>query len=305
MGRFEPSRWALLPLAAILFACQGKPAGSPVPAHPTSTRPAPTVALPPATPTPQAVAPTSSSPAACLEEPDRWSLIPIESGGKPVSPPSQRIDPPCVYEALARDLARTLIPAPDALIPSVADRTLSVPWFWAPGTEIPQTQVRPDRPGDFVAFYDARGRKIDEFFLPYTAVATGDPDFPVLVYIYDDKPQEAWGTLHREGEEDLWVRYEIQGGEVVRSVIVMVYDAQARRWVPGAYPRNAPTPRAVHAVPAGSAEQLAGLFGLPLWRRGELLARAGLKDIFPDSVNPAALKPAATFVVSPEGMERR
>jgi hypothetical protein len=50
---------------------------------------------------------------------------------------------------------------------------------------------------------------------------------------------------------------------------------------------------------------VAALFGLPLWRRGELLARFGLKDIFPESVNPAEAKPIGTLIVRPDGAEAR
>ncbi len=314
--RLRPAAYALLltlGLVAVVFLWAFFQSRQALPAErPAPTLPPPTATAIFATATAIASRPTATPAPLCPEDPRVWALVEIRpfldpKTGKSVQlpKPPQRIDPPCVYEALARDLARTLVPNPDVPIPSATGRTLSVPWFWAPGTEIIQTQVIPRQARDFVAFYDARGRKIDDLYLPYTAVATGDPDFPVLVYIYQDEPQLAWGTLHQEGEEDLWVRYEIRGGEVDRTVLVMVYDAKARRWVPGLYPRDAPRPRSVHAVPAGSAEDLAGLLGLPLWRRGELLARAGLKDIFPDSVNPAALKPAATFVISPEGMERR
>ncbi|WP_159461577.1 hypothetical protein, partial [Thermoflexus hugenholtzii] len=58
-------------------------------------------------------------------------------------------------------------------------------------------------------------------------------------------------------------------------------------------------------VPAGSAEDLAKLFGLPLWRRSELLARFGLKEIFPEAVDPSKAKPIGTLIVSPEGTEAR
>jgi hypothetical protein len=50
---------------------------------------------------------------------------------------------------------------------------------------------------------------------------------------------------------------------------------------------------------------VAALFGLPLWRRGKLLARFGLKEIFPDSVDPAKAKPAFTVIVRPDGAEAR
>jgi len=170
--------------------------------------------------------------------------------------------------------------------------------------EVPQVRVSPERTMEFGARYDASGKPIDPFYLPYTAVAVGDPDFPVLVYVYQDSLAMAWGRLHREGEEDLWARYLIQDGEAIRAVTAWFYDAKARRWISGAYPSPFP-PRWVHAVPAGSAEDLAKLFGLPLWRRSELLARFGLRDPFAGPVDSSTLQPVAGFVVSPAGMERR
>jgi hypothetical protein len=84
----------------------------------------------------------------------------------------------------------------------------------------------------------------------------------------------------------------------------VAYDAKARRWVRIAYKRPLP-PRDIHAVPAGSAEDLAKLFGLPLWRRSELLARFGLEEIFPETINPSTVKPIGTLIISPEGAEAR
>ena len=83
----------------------------------------------------------------------------------------------------------------------------------------------------------------------------------------------------------------------------LAYDARLRRWVGAAKIFPLP-PRDVHAVPAGSAEDVAKLFGLPLWRRAELLARAGLQDPFPESIDPSTVKPIGTLIVSPEGEER-
>jgi hypothetical protein len=84
----------------------------------------------------------------------------------------------------------------------------------------------------------------------------------------------------------------------------VVYDAKARRWVRIAYKLPLP-PRDIHAAPAGSAEDLAKLFGLPLWRRSELLARFGLEEIFPETINPSTVKPIGTLIISPEGAEAR
>jgi hypothetical protein len=182
---------------------------------------------------------------------------------------------------------------------------LSVPWFWAPGMEAPTIRLAPERRNVFEIGYDAQGKRIDALYLPYTAIATGDPDFPVLVYVYEDRPQAAWTRNRQEGrEEDLWVRIQLQGGEVRRSVAGVVYDAKARRWVRIAYKLPLP-PRDIHAVPAGSAEDLAKLFGLPLWRRSELLTRFGLEEIFPETINPSTVKPIGTLIISPEGTEAR
>ena len=50
---------------------------------------------------------------------------------------------------------------------------------------------------------------------------------------------------------------------------------------------------------------MAALFGLPLWRRGELLARFDVKDIFPGAVDPAKAKPDFTAIIRPDGAEAR
>jgi len=286
----------------------------------TGARPAPTLPPPTATAvfaavTATARAPTPTPAPACPEDPRAWALVPLQAGlrdpktGKPIQlpKPPQRIDPPCVYEGLARDLARSLVPNPDFPAPAVRGKTLSVPWFWAPGMEAPTIRVIVDQGvGYFEADYDAGGRRIEDLFLPYTAVATGDPDYPVLVYVYRDLPGVAWALGRRvESEEPFqWLRFRLEGGEVARFVSPAVYEAKTRRWVWIQYATPLP-PRDTHAVPAGSAEDVAALFGLPLWRRGELLARFGLKDIFPESVNPAEAKPIGTLIVCPDGAEAR
>jgi hypothetical protein len=319
--RFE--RWAIALVAVILAAagsaCQGRPAGPSETARPTSTPPPP--ASPTATAT-QAVlkietptpTPAPASASVCPEDPRAWQLVPLQAGlrdpktGKPIQlpKPPQRIDPPCVYEGLARDLARSLVPNPDFPAPAVRGKTLSVPWFWAPGMEVPTIRVIVDQGVDFEAGYDAGGRRIETLFLPYTAVATGDPDYPVLAYVYEDLPGVVWALGHEEESEEsfLWVRIRLEGGEAERLVLPVVYEAKTRRWVWIQYATPLP-PRLIHAVPAGSAEDVAALFGLPLWRRGELLARFGLKDIFPESINPAEAKPIGTLIVRPDGAEAR
>ncbi|SNB60168.1 hypothetical protein [Thermoflexus hugenholtzii] len=313
--RLRPATWGLLLtlplLAAFYLLALGLGQRSALPGE----RPAPT--LPPLTKTAvfaavtaTAQAPTRTPAPLCPEDPRLWKLVPIEAGlrdpqtGQPIRlpKPPQRIEPPCVYEGLARDLAHTLVPNPDVPAPSVEGKVLSVPWFWAPGMEVPQVQVESMKPEDFTAYYDAQGKRIDDLYLAYTAVATGDPDFPVLVYIYSDQLQLAWGVSRQEGREDLWGRYRIEGGEVSRAILAVAYDPKTRHWVSIAYKRPFP-PRATHAVPAGSAEDLARLFGLPLWRRSELLSRFGLQDIFPETINPSTVKPIGTLIISPEGAE--
>jgi hypothetical protein len=320
--RFE--RWAIALVAVILAAagsaCQGRPAGPSETARPTSTPPPPVSPTATATQavlkieTPTAT-PAPASASVCPEDPRAWQLVPLQAGlrdpktGKPIQlpKPPQRIDPPCVYEGLARDLARSLVPNPDFPTPAVRGKTLSVPWFWAPGMEVPTIRVIVDQGvGYFEADYDAGGRRIETLFLPYTAVATGDPDYPVLVYVYRDLPGVAWALGRPVGSEEpfQWLRIRLEGGEVARFVFPVVYEAKTRRWVGIQYATPLP-PRDAHAVPAGSAEDVAALFGLPLWRRGELLARFGLKDIFPESVNPAEAKPIGTLIVRPDGAEAR
>jgi hypothetical protein len=246
--RFE--RWAIALVAVILAAagsaCQGRPAGPSETARPTSTPPPP--ASPTATAT-QAVlkietptpTPAPASASVCPEDPRVWQLVPLQGGlrdpktGKPIQlpKPPQRIDPPCVYEGLARDLARSLVPNPDFPAPAVRGKTLSVPWFWAPGMEAPTIRVIVDQGVDFEADYDAGGRRIEDLFLPYTAVATGDPDYPVLVYVYRDLPGVAWALGRGAGGEEslLWARVRLEGGEAARFVFPVVYEAKTRRWV--------------------------------------------------------------------------
>jgi len=318
--RFE--RWAIALVAVILAAagsaCQGRPGRPSETARPTSTPPPP--ASPRATAT-QAVlkietptpTPAPASASVCPEDPRAWQLVPLQVGlrdpktGKPIQlpKPPQRIDPPCVYEGLARDLARSLVPNPDFPAPATRGKTLSVPWFWAPGMEVPTIRVEVGTDYFFEASYDAGGRRIEELFLPYTAVATGDPDYPVLVYVYLDYPGVAWILSRGAGSDESfqWGRVRLEGGEAARFVLAAAYEAKTRRWIPVTYPSL--PPRLAHAVPAGSAEDVAALFGLPLWRRGELLARFGLKEIFPESVDPAKAQPAFTVIVRPDGAEAR
>jgi hypothetical protein len=218
----------------------------------TGARPAPTLPPPTATAvfaavTATARAPTPTPAPACPEDPRAWALVPLQAGlrdpktGKPIQlpKPPQRIDPPCVYEGLARDLARSLVPNPDFPAPAVRGKTLSVPWFWAPGMEAPTIRVD-RRPGGRLLsrpHYDAGGRRIEVLFLPYTAVATGDPDYPVLVYVYEDLPGVAWALGREEESEEsfLWVRIRLEGGEAERLVLPAVYEAKTRRWIPGPY----------------------------------------------------------------------
>jgi hypothetical protein len=316
--RLRPATWGLLftlPLLAAFYLLAlglGQQAALP------GERPAPT--LPPLTKTAifaavtaTAQAPTRTPAPRCPEDPRLWQLVPLQGTlrdpktGQPIRlpKPPQRIEPACVYEGLARDLAHTLVPNPDVPAPSVEDKVLSVPWFWAPGMEVPTIRLAPERTSAFEIGYDAQGKRIDHLYLPYTAIATGDPDFPVLVYVYDDIPQSAWVRSRREGrEEDRWIRIQLREGEVNRAVVGVVYDAKTRRWVDIAYKLPLP-PREVHAAPAGSAEDLAKLFGLPLWRRSELLARFGLKEIFPETINPSTVKPIGTLIIRPEGTEAR
>jgi hypothetical protein len=172
--------------------------------------------------------------------------------------------------------------------------------------EVPTIRVIVGSADYFEARYDTGGKRIETRYVPYTAVATGDPDYPVLAYVYQDDPGVAWvmgRPVNREGPFQ-WLRIRLEDGEVQRVVLPVVYEAKTRRWIWIGYSSPLP-PRDTHAVPAGSAEDVAALFGLPLWRRGELLARFGLKDIFPESVNPAEAKPIGTLIVRPDGAEAR
>jgi hypothetical protein len=317
--RLRPATWALLftlpVLAAFYLLALGLGHRAALPGEqPAPTLPPPTQTAIFAAVTATAQAPTPTRPPLCPEDPRLWRLVSLEGvlrdpqTGRPMPlpKPPQRIEPACVYEGLARDLARTLVPNPDAPVPSVEGRVLSVPWFWAPGMEVPNIQVKTRKNLEFASRYDGQGGQIDSFYLPYTAITTGDPDLPVLVYVYADTPGAAWVMGWREGEDEFWGRYRIEGGGAIRNIQAMAYDLKTQRWVLVSL-LAPPPPRVVHAVPAGSAEEVAQLFGLPLWRRSELLARFGLQDPFPDTVNPANIRPVGTMIIRPEGfvVERR
>jgi len=316
--RLRPAAYALLlplGLAAAVFLWAFFQSRQALPAErPAPTLPPPTATAVFATVTAAASRPTATPAPLCPEDPLLWRLVEIRPDlrdpktGKPIQlpKPPQRIDPPCVYDLLARDLARSLVPNPDFPTPAAPGKTLSVPWFWAPGTEVPAVRVRLKTAAFFESDYDARGRRIETRFLPYTAVATGDPDHPVLAYVYRDDPGAAWALGRRVDREEpfQWLRIRLEGGEVSRFVVPMIYEARTRRWIWSAYPTPLP-PRDFHAVPAGSAESLAELFGLPLWRRSELLSRFGLKEIFPEAVDPAQARPIGTLIIRPDGAEAR
>ncbi|GBD07775.1 hypothetical protein HRbin22_00001 [Candidatus Thermoflexus japonica] len=293
-------RWEMLLLAGALAACQGGPGGS---SPPTPTQPAAPVSPTLAPPTPAAVS-TPASGSACPEDPARWSLVPLSGpGGKPVQPPPQRIDPPCVYQGLWRDLATALFADyTRADVPPLADKKVEVPWYWDPGPEITRKVIGIYLSWGGYLFYDREGRKIDEILTIYTALPTGDPDYPVLVYLYRDSPGAAyivqWGDTP-EGPfsgrvTEIWP-VRLEGGTVLRRVIPVLYHAGVHRWF---LADGKGMLRRMHVVEADGSG-LWEVLGVRGTTRSELGRIFGKKDYFPDRVDLKAYPMEKTLTFTP------
>ncbi len=277
---------------------------------PGEPRPAPT--LPPptwtailATGTAMAARPTPTPAPACPPNPLLWRLVPVKpfldpKTGKPVELPKPlyRIDPPCVYEGFWRDVAGDLFLARSDR-PSVDKWLQNVPWYWEPGTEITRKPFYPTAPSKAAAvFYDRQWKRIDGVLTPYTALATGDPDFPVVIYLYWDYPGSAYWVYWRDGKAESAARTLLQGGTVLRLVTAWFYDVRTGRWYRGDLRRSASYPRWVHAVGADGSG-LWELLGVKGFRRSELAQTFGYQEFSPNEMDPKAIEVRRDLSIGP------
>ncbi|WP_322797893.1 hypothetical protein, partial [Thermoflexus sp.] len=221
--------------------------------------------------------------------------------GQPVQrlKPIYRIEPACVYEGFWRDLAHILF-LTDPPKPTVEKRVENVPWYWSPD---PGFIYRPFRPAwntsmDFT-FYDREGALIDEVLTIYTAVQTGDPDYPVLIHLYRDSPGAAYVVQWEDGRIIRVRPASLEGGTVLRRVGQFLYDARGRRWVyADIIPGIGGYPRGMHATTAdGSALwEILGVRGL---KRSELAKAFGMREFFPERINLKEWKLGKIFRIGP------
>ncbi|WP_322798072.1 hypothetical protein [Thermoflexus sp.] len=275
-------------LAAGIFALQAPPAApQPVPtfAPPTATaivaRIATATASAPPTPTPAPL---------CPDDPRLWQLVEMRpfldpKTGQPIQmlKPYYRIEPLCVYERFWADAARILA-LNDPPAPSVEKWVENVPWYWKPGPDIVYREFRPLKMDRDFLFYDRDGRRIDEVLTAVTAVWTGDPDYPVLVYVYRDSSGAAYRMQWREGRIAHVGPVALPSKEksVVRRVFAFLYDMRSKHWVLG--DTRYRYERAIHAVPEDGS-WMWEIYGVCGFRRSELIERFGLKDFSPERIN--------------------
>ncbi|GBD07777.1 hypothetical protein HRbin22_00003 [Candidatus Thermoflexus japonica] len=310
--RWRPAAYGLLLTLAVaagmllaggIFALQA-PRG----ARPAPTLPPPTATAVFATATATAVRPTATPAPQCPEDPILWKLVEVRpfldpKTQKPVQLPKPiyRIDPPCVYQGLWRDLATALFADyTRADVPPLVDKLVEVPWYWDPGPEITREIIGIYLSWADYLFYDREGRKIDEILTIYTALPTGDPDYPVLVYLYRDSPGAAyivqWGDTP-EGPfsgrvTEIWP-VRLEGGTVLRRVIPVLYHAGVHRWF---LADGKGMLRRMHVVEADGSG-LWEVLGVRGTTRSELGRIFGKKDFFPDRVDLKAypMEKTATF----------
>ncbi|MCS7352178.1 MAG: hypothetical protein RMM10_11785 [Anaerolineae bacterium] len=294
--RWRPAAYGLLAavavilgmmLAAGIFALQAPPAApQPVPtfAPPTATAIAARIA------TATASAPPTPTPAPlCPDDPRLWQLVEMRPFLDPQTEqpvqmlkPTYRIEPPCVYQGLWRDVAHYLFMS-DPPTPTVKKWVRDVPWYWSPEPDFVYRDFFAYRPTAQSYYYDREGWRIDEVITPFTAVWTGDPDYPVLVYLYRDFADAAYGIHWKDGRiEGVWPVI-LHGGQVMRRVDEVLYDAQGKRWVTGDY--RAIYVRMFHTVPEDGS-WMWETYGIRGFRRSELAEVFGMKEILPERINP-------------------
>ncbi|WP_322800337.1 hypothetical protein [Thermoflexus sp.] len=313
--RLRPAAYALLlplGLAAAVFLWAFFQSRQALPAErPAPTLPPPTATAVFATVTAAASRPTATPAPLCPEDPLLWRLVEIRldlrdpKTGKPIQLPKPiyRIDPPCVYQGLWRDLADALFATyTRADVPPKIDKEVEVPWYWDPGPEITRKTISIYLAWMEYLFYDRAGRKIDEVLTPYTALSTGDPDYPVLVYLYRDYPGAAYGVQWEGTIENVFggrvteIRpVRLEGGTVLRRVEPVLYHAGVHRWFLAG---GKGLTRRIHVVDAD---------GLGLWEvlgvrgttRSALGRTFGKKDFFPDQVDLKAYPMQKTLTFTP------
>ncbi len=280
--------------------------------RPAPTLPPPTWTAVLATGTAMAARPTSTPAPACPPNPAQWQLVPVQpfldpQTGRPLELPKplHRLQPPCVYEGLWRDLAYELfLRYTKADIPPAALKMFEIPWYWDPGPEVSRRLVGIAIPTRDFTFYDRSGRRIDEVLTVYTVAFTGDPDYPVAAYVYRDSPGAAYWVQWRgrwaggpEGHIGGIYPVRLQGGSTLRRIEVMLYHPGVQRWYHWRFKDKAP-PRAIHAV-EGDGSSLWGVVTVPGARRSELARTFGYPEFFPERIDLSAHEMRETLTFGP------
>ncbi|MFN3928122.1 MAG: hypothetical protein ACK4OK_00600 [Thermoflexus sp.] len=281
-------------------------------APPAEPQPMPT--LPPPTKTAIAatatarVPPTPTAAPACPTDPVLWKFEEVFVGWDPqtaqpirLPKPLYRIHPPCVYEGLWRDVAGKLfLTRSDA--PSV-EKWVEAPWYWNPGLEIIQRPFSPAPVSGMAStVYDREGRRIDEVLTAYTALSTGDPDFPVVFYLYRDFPGAAYFAEWEGGRDagritKIWP-VRLSGGNVLRMVMTYLYDARQGRWFWVYLKKNEVYPRRIHVVDADGS-RLWEMLGVRGYRRSELAKAFGIQEFFPERIDWKAFPTGEPLTFNP------
>ncbi len=264
-------------------------------ARPGSETPSPTAPVAPTAsvtviaPRPTAT-PADDSPSACPKDPSQWRLVEISTVRDPYGVPLYRIDPLCVYEGFWRDVALHEFLAPDR--PTVSkEKWVDIPWYWESGESTPQKPFKPITAvaDKGFAYYDREWRRIDRIYTPYTTLRTGDPDFPMVIYLYDDRPGAVYYVQWEQGKIAYARPYSLKDGTVLRKIDIWFYDVQALHWFPVAS-------KVGIIYPCGlSSERMDGsklweALGVKGFRRSELGEAFGLQEIFPERLDPKALE---------------
>ncbi|HXF70358.1 MAG TPA: hypothetical protein VNK89_11190 [Thermoflexus sp.] len=264
-------------------------------ARPGSETPSPTASVTVIAPRPTAP-PADDSPSACPKDPSQWRLVEISTVRDPYGVPLYRIDPPCVYEGFWRDVALHEFLAPDR--PTVSkEKWVDIPWYWELTTPVPKKPFRPYAPGvdnGGSTLYDQNWQRIDLIFTPYTVLRTEDPDFPMVIYLYEDFPGAAYFVRRDQGKIDYAQRVLLEGGTVLRHISLLFYDAHAGHWFFGSYRPKTQKPTVYYpcgwSVETMDGSKLWEALGVKGSRHSELAQAFSLQEIFPDRLDPKALE---------------
>lgn len=294
-GRRSKRRWvwsAAVGLVLLTVGCARpgpEPPSPTAPATPTASGPTPTA---PATATVlQATAtPAGASSSACPKDPNQWRLVEITSVRDPYGVPLYRIDPPCVYDSFWHDVTLHEFRAPDRPVVS-KEKWVDIPWYWEPGAPIPQKPFKPFTPkvGKGFALYNRDWRWIDPIYTPYTTLRTGDPDFPMVIYLYEDYAGVAYYVQWDQGKIAYARPYSLVDGNILRAVMPWFYDVRMMRWFPVALRTEIVYPCFLRSERRDGSKLWEAL-GVKGFRRSELAQAFGLQEIFPERLDPKALK---------------